>query len=200
MIEAMTPIISSDAIIGYLLMGQILPEHNETQMRDKIEYLSQSNDFSKAELISAISSMKPLSRDTLEAAVHIMDTCASFISLNRFVFSLQNPLQHEIENYIYKNISDPELSMRSICNNFLISRSTLYSISKSAYGMGISDYIRYCRIEHAKKLLLHKQYSISQISHMCGFNESNYFSRTFKKHVGISPKQYAMKFLKECGN
>ena len=191
MIEAMTPIISSDTIIGYLLMGQILPEHKTLQLRDKIESLPQSLDLSKEELLSAISQMKPLSKETLKAAVHIMDMCASFISLNRFVFSVQNPLQHDIENYIYEHISDPELSMSSICNHFLISRSTLYAISKNAYGIGISDYIRYCRIELAKKLLLHKQHSIAEISRSCGFNEPNYFTKTFKQLTGILPKDYA---------
>lgn len=191
MMEAMTPIISSDIIIGYLLMGQILSEHKTLQMKDKIESLPQNANVSKEALFAAIDKMKPLSKDTLEAAVHIMEMCASFISLKRFVFSEQNPLQREIENYIYEHIADADLSMTTICNHFLISRSTLYTISKNAYGIGISDYIRYCRIEKAKKMLIHRQHSISEISRMCGFNEANYFTKTFKQLTGTLPKDYA---------
>lgn len=191
LIEAMAPIISSDTIIGYLLMGQVLYEHNVFLLRDKIDSFPKTSKFAKTELVEAFENMKPLSKDTFEAAVHILDMCASFISVNRFVFSLQNPLQREIENYIYEHLDDPELSMVSICNHFLISRSSLYSISKSAYGIGISDYIRYCRIEKAKKLLLHKQHSIAEISRFCGFNEPNYFTKTFKQLTGTLPKDYA---------
>ena len=191
MIEAMTPITSSDTIIGYLLMGQIVPEHQDMTLRDRINSLPASIDISKEDLHSAIDKMQPISNDTLNAAVHIMNICASFISLNRFVLSIQNPIQHEIEKYIYDNISDPELSMVSICNHFLISRSSLYAISKNAYGIGISDYIRYCRIEHAKDLLAYKQHSIAEISRACGFNEANYFTKTFKQLTGILPKDYA---------
>ena len=194
MMEAMTPIISSDIIIGYLLMGQVLSEHKTLQMKDKIESLPKNADISKDALIAAIDRMKPLSKDTLEAAVHIMEMCASFISLKRFVFSEQNPLQREIENYIHEHLGDSDLSMTTICNHFLISRSTLYTISKNAYGIGISDYIRYCRIEKAKKLLIHRQHSISEISRMCGFNEANYFTKTFKQLTGSLPKDYASSY------
>ena len=194
MMEAMTPIISSDIVIGYLLMGQVLPEHKTIQLKDRIEALPKSIDLSKEALIAAIDKMKPLSKDTLDAAVHIMEMCASFISLKRFVFSEKNPLHREIENYIYDHLIDPGLSMTSICNHFLISRSTLYTISKNAYGIGISDYIRYCRIEKAKKMLLHRQHSISEISRMCGFNEANYFTKTFKQLTGYLPKDYASSY------
>lgn len=191
LMEAMTPIISSDIIIGYLLMGQILSEHKTLQMKDKIESLPKATDDSKAALLAVLEKMKPLSKNTLEAAVHIMEMCASFISLKRFVFSEQNPLQREIENYIYEHLADSDLSMTTICNHFLISRSSLYTISKNAYGLGISDYIRYCRIEKAKKMLLHKQHSISEISRLCGFSEANYFTKTFKQLTGYLPKDFA---------
>ena len=194
MMEAMTPILSSDIIIGYLLMGQILSKHKTLQIKDRIESLPRNTELEKDALIAAIEKMKPLSKDTLEAAVHIMEMCASFISLKRFVFSEQNPLQREIENYIHENLGDPELSMMTICNHFLISRSTLYSTCKNASGVGISDYIRYCRIEKAKKMLLHRQHSISEISRMCGFNEANYFTKTFKQLTGCLPKDYASSY------
>ena len=190
LIEAMAPIISSDTIIGYLLIGQILPEHKELQIRDKIETLPQHDFFQKQNLYDALAQMRPRSRETLESAAHIMEMCTCFISQNRFVFSMQNSLQREIEKYILANINNPDLSMTSICNHFLISRSSLYEISKKAYGVGISDYIRFCRIEKAKDLLTRKKMSIAEISRICGFSEPSYFTKTFKQITGILPKDY----------
>lgn len=46
------------------------------------------------------------------------------------------------------------------------------------------------RINLAKKLLLTKHYSISEVADMCGFHSLNYFSRRFRKHTGRTPTQY----------
>ncbi|MBQ8441318.1 MAG: helix-turn-helix transcriptional regulator, partial [Clostridia bacterium] len=70
------------------------------------------------------------------------------------------------------------------------SRSTLYAMSRAAFGMGISDYIRSCRIDYAKKLLLKKELPIYEISRVCGFGAPNYFTKTFKQYVGVLPKDF----------
>ena len=44
---------------------------------------------------------------------------------------------------------------------------------------------------NAKDYLAQGGYSITEIAEKCGFLSVNYFSRFFKKHTGVSPKQYA---------
>lgn len=46
------------------------------------------------------------------------------------------------------------------------------------------------RILYAKDYLLQNEYSIIEIAYKCGFDDGNYFSRYFKKHVGVTPSQY----------
>ena len=46
------------------------------------------------------------------------------------------------------------------------------------------------RIKHAKKLLIQTDYKIIEIAEMCGFSEQRQLSVTFKKTVGMSPKQF----------
>lgn len=45
-------------------------------------------------------------------------------------------------------------------------------------------------INEAKKYLAHTSYSITEISYMLDFNDPAYFSRLFKKHLGVSPKMF----------
>jgi AraC-like DNA-binding protein/mannose-6-phosphate isomerase-like protein (cupin superfamily) len=52
------------------------------------------------------------------------------------------------------------------------------------------DYITSLRISKACTLLKESRLSISDISLQCGFSDSNYFSRIFKKRMGTSPKLY----------
>ena len=48
-------------------------------------------------------------------------------------------------------------------------------------------YITVVRIETARRLIAETDINISEISDKCGFDNVSYFSKTFKKHTGISP-------------
>ena len=191
MVEAVAPIMSSDVITGYLMIGQVLPEHGLQHIHSNIDSLPHRLELTKESLYASLEQIKPLSMDKLKSAAHILEMCTCYISLNRIVSSLRDPLQSKIEEYILSNLENTELSMQSICNRFLISRSSLYELSKKFYGVGISDYIRHCRIEKAKKLLLDTDKSITEIGYACGFNDISYFSKVFMKHTGTVPKKYA---------
>ena len=56
--------------------------------------------------------------------------------------------------------------------------------------MGITDYIRHARINRAKSLLESTDKPIMRIAASVGFSDANYFTRSFKEIVGITPKQY----------
>jgi two-component system response regulator YesN len=56
--------------------------------------------------------------------------------------------------------------------------------------MGVSDYIRERRIEKAKRLLKSTQKPVAQIAAEVGFQDANFFTRSFKKAVGLLPKEY----------
>ena len=52
------------------------------------------------------------------------------------------------------------------------------------------EYITKARINQAKIFLSLPDYSIQQVSDMCGFDSQAYFSHMFKKHTGLTPKEY----------
>jgi AraC family transcriptional activator of pobA len=45
-------------------------------------------------------------------------------------------------------------------------------------------------VAEAKKYLLNTSYSISEISYFLNFNDPAYFTRLFKKNVGVSPSDF----------
>ncbi|XTR39077.1 helix-turn-helix domain-containing protein [Paraclostridium tenue] len=57
------------------------------------------------------------------------------------------------------------------------------------------EYLNYYRIEIACEQLLTTNYSITEIALNCGFNDVSYFIKMFKKHRGITPKQYIKQHL-----
>ena len=46
------------------------------------------------------------------------------------------------------------------------------------------------RLNKAKELLLSSNMPICEIAEKSGFSDASYFSRSFKKSVGLTPKQY----------
>lgn len=82
------------------------------------------------------------------------------------------------------------LKVDSIADYLHLNRSYLSSLFKQETGFSIKQYLTYYRIEAAKKKLLNTDYSISQISYQCGFQDPLYFSRIFREWVGLTPSEF----------
>ena len=52
------------------------------------------------------------------------------------------------------------------------------------------SYIARQRMERAKQYICQGDISLTEISFLVGYDDYNYFSRVFKKMVGISPREY----------
>jgi len=59
------------------------------------------------------------------------------------------------------------------------------------------DYLTVLRIERAEKLIRENRSSIKEVSFAVGYQDPNYFSKIFRKIVGISPSMYAQRGLYE---
>lgn len=46
------------------------------------------------------------------------------------------------------------------------------------------------KMKRAVQLIESKEYNISEIAYMTGFNDAHYFSKCFKQAYGISPTEY----------
>jgi len=72
----------------------------------------------------------------------------------------------------------------------------LRKLFKKEVGVSPLEYLTELRMKSAETLLTAmwtNEYSITEIAQMCGFADSLYFSRVFKKHFGCAPSNYAQK-------
>jgi len=77
-----------------------------------------------------------------------------------------------------------------IASRMGISARYLSDTLKSVTGMAAQEHIHLYLLDEAKNLLLQPDMSVSQVAYQLGFEYPQYFSRLFKKKVGISPKAY----------
>ena len=91
--------------------------------------------------------------------------------------------------YINKNYNAPIL-ISEIADILEIDRRRFSDIFQEVTGLSPIKYLTECRLKEAKRLLKFSSYTISEISDMTGYNDSFYFSKTFKKNVGLCPRKY----------
>jgi AraC-like DNA-binding protein len=71
-----------------------------------------------------------------------------------------------------------------------LSPSRFATIFKEALGLSPIDYIVKLRMQRAQQLLLDTHLLIEQVAAKVGYDDALYFSRLFKVHYGLSPRQY----------
>jgi AraC-like DNA-binding protein len=102
----------------------------------------------------------------------------------------KNPLTHVV-NYIRLNLKE-NISIKYLSDKACMSTTSFYRLFKRELGMSPIEFILSEKIRCAKKLLKDPCLQINEVCHLSGFDNSNYFIRLFKKHEGITPKQYQL--------
>lgn len=91
---------------------------------------------------------------------------------------------------VRENASNPELDIPEICRKMLVSRSKLYAKITPVAGMSPKHYLQNWRLQRAASLLAEGKMNISEVAEASGFNSLSYFSKSFKRLYGVSPKEY----------
>lgn len=89
----------------------------------------------------------------------------------------------------WANIANASFDKDEFASAMNVSASLLYKKAKSLTGQSPTDLIKTIRLRHASKLLQTRNYSVSEISEMCGFSSVGYFSTVFKNYFGKSPSE-----------
>ncbi len=95
----------------------------------------------------------------------------------------------EIKKYIDENFRDPTLSSGKIASQFGYSPSYIASLFHKTAAIRLSAYLARLRLEYAASLIHDGCLVVGQIAHASGYTDPLYFSKVFKAHFGISPKQ-----------
>lgn len=96
---------------------------------------------------------------------------------------------HKATEYIKQNYT-AKLTLDEVANHVYLSKSYLSKIFKEELHCNFAGYVNNLRVEKSKLLLMDQSISLIDLASMVGFEDQSYFTKVFKKHVGISPGKY----------
>ena len=99
-----------------------------------------------------------------------------------------------IISFIQANYRDTDLCLENIAENVYLSPNYLSSLFKKKMDKTISQYIADVRVQHARELLRDRSLKLYDVAVQAGYKDANYFTKIFKKAVGVTPSEYREKY------
>lgn len=100
----------------------------------------------------------------------------------------------DVENIIERNYNQ-NITIQQLADEVFMSTGHLQILFKKETGNTINDYITMVRIEKARELLKDPAVKVYEVANSVGYQDTNYFTRIFKKIVGELPMEYREKML-----
>ncbi len=125
--------------------------------------------------------------------IYLMEFFIELIRISEFGKKHHSKSKQEINNIcriMHEEYRNPR-NVSQYAKMCHLSVSRFHHIFKECTDKSPIEYINDIRIKRAKELLSNTNLSMSEIAEISGFCNQNYFSRVFKKSVGISPKRFA---------
>ncbi|MCR8846405.1 helix-turn-helix domain-containing protein [Paenibacillus sp. SC116] len=91
--------------------------------------------------------------------------------------------------YIFTHLYD-EIKLADLAEVSAMNPSYLSTLFKKEVGISLSEYILRAKIEEAMSLIDYTQHSLSDIYTLLNFHDQSHFTKTFKKFVGLTPREY----------
>ena len=132
-------------------------------------------------VIVSVDTTKMYLKEQFQAAIEARNS----VSNDRYGSVIQSA-----KEYIEKNFSNGELSLNRIAAHIGVSPSYFSSIFKQETGTTFVEYLTKVRIDKACELLRCTNSRTAEIGEQVGYSDPHYFSATFKKVMGQSPKDY----------
>ncbi|MGL5942507.1 MAG: helix-turn-helix domain-containing protein [Waterburya sp.] len=121
--------------------------------------------------------------------VHLLSRYSNRSHALKSIDSKLSPSQlNRVIDYIYSNL-DKNLTLTQLATVLQLSEYHFARLFKQTTGKAPHQFQLQCRIERAQELLL-QDMAIAEVAQTTGFSSQSHFNYHFKRHLGITPKQY----------
>lgn len=142
-------------------------------------------------LLSRISNLLTIRKELFEK----FEKGTSLFFDNDGIESRDQKLIQDIIDLIVENITNDKINANFIADKIHMSRSLVYVKIEALTGQTVNEFIRNIRLKKSIYLLKSTELTITEIAFAVGFSSQSYFSRSFAKQFGCSPKVYLQQLL-----
>ncbi|MBS5522261.1 MAG: AraC family transcriptional regulator [Clostridiales bacterium] len=103
--------------------------------------------------------------------------------------SLEDKVRHYVREHLMENIS-----IQEIADYVSLSPAHLMKSFRKKTGISVLSFITFERLNGAKALLLNTELAVSEVALSVGYSDYSYFTRLFKKELGMTPLAYRKSF------
>ena len=184
--EVVSPLTENDTVLGYTVCGQVTNQPD----RDKLLQRCSDLDIPPDKIHRFVNNVKYLSHTQIEATLQIINALVSYIVLQKMIYISEKPIGLQIAEYIKRNVA-ADLSVAALCRTFAMSRSRLYLVTREYMPDGIAKFVKKCRMDAvAAAITSNPGKPLWMVAQESGFENYEYFLRSFKEKTGKSPKRY----------
>ena len=95
----------------------------------------------------------------------------------------------QCKDYIFKHLHE-KIRIQDIADELFLNANYLSEIFRQYEGLTITEFILQEKVGLTKNLLSYSPYSYSEIAAYLGFSSQSHLGKIFKKHTGMTLKQY----------
>ena len=127
-----------------------------------------------------------------------------FIQVNRYITKESRKHQNNFNSLLLRNFQkliDQHFKEKKLTKDYAsmlyVTPNHLNALSKDVTGRPAGELIRDRILLEAKRLLVNAEMNVSQIADELDFDDNSYFSKFFKKYVGVTPDVFRKQFIKK---
>jgi len=148
-----------------------------------------------AELVQSVHERKMQGMTSLqklqEKLLQLCSQCCEMIKCSRA--SEAASIIEESVRYIKQHLYE-ELTVQNQARHVHLSGSYYANLFKKTMGLPFAQFVTQERMELAKKMLI-EGHQVQEIANATGYGDRRYFSEVFKKHIGITPSEFRLKYM-----
>lgn len=182
LIESVYPIFSEGERVGFLMIGQFADD------KSKIDKAILETEVGKEQADKIISEVTTLDSSLIVSVASIASVCAQYLCFSKTISKRRSMLAQEVEKFIEEHLHE-KITVDTLSKKFFLSRTSVYLTIEEGFSKSVTEFINYKKIERAKALITAGT-NTSEVLEKIGVSEANYFCRLFKKHAGVSLREF----------
>lgn len=185
LVDVAVPVVYHGNVVAYIILGQMKKDKDFEAVKKYVSDLPLDFDLLKDDY----NKMPLYNEEKVMSIANIATMLSKYILLESMLKPETDTAFEKALEYIDKNI-ESHITLNDISRESHISKTTVYKYFHRYFGCTPSDYINKKRVEKSTEYLKTTDMSIELISQKVGFLSSSYYTRIFKKYMGITPRNF----------